>query len=203
MRSEQVTEIAAALAKAQGAIANATLNRINPHFKSRYADLAAVRDAVRGPLSDNGLALTQTTEIRDGALILVTTLHHSSGQWIASEYPLPAAGRPQEMGSALTYARRYTMSAMLGIAADEDDDANAAESAHKKNGNGQAVGSLDAKQVEWLRACIVEVGADIPKFLGYISKVAKRPVERIEDIPAAVYQDAVNALNAKRKEAAQ
>lgn len=127
MRSEQVTELAAALAKAQGAMSNATLNKTNPHFKSKYADLASVLDAAREPLSANGIAVTQTTEIRDGSLVLVTTLLHSSGQWLASEYPLPSSGRPQEMGSALTYAKRYTLSALICIAADEDDDANGAE----------------------------------------------------------------------------
>lgn len=132
MRSDSVTELAAALAKAQGAMTNAALNKINPHFKSKYADLAAVLDAARKPLSENGLAVTQATEIRDGALVLVTTLHHTSGEWIASEFPLPASGRPQEMGSALTYARRYCLTALICNAADEDDDANAAEAAKQK-----------------------------------------------------------------------
>lgn len=132
MQSNTTAELAAALAKAQGAMANATLNKINPHFRARYADLASVLDAARKPLSENGLAVTQATELRDGALVLVTTLHHVSGQWIASEFPLPASAKPQEMGSALTYARRYTLTALICNAADEDDDANAAESAKQK-----------------------------------------------------------------------
>lgn len=206
MKSEQITELAAALAKAQGSMAPAVMNRVNPHFKSKYADLSAVMDAIRAPLAANGLAVTQTTEIRDGALVLATTLHHSSGQWIASEYPLPAAGRPQEMGSALTYARRYSLSALIGVAADEDDDVNAAEAGKQKitvaqNGNGNGA-AIARDQVEWLQTTIVEVGADIPKFLAYMGKIAKRPVTRLEDIPASAYPDAINALNAKRKDAA-
>ena len=109
---------------------NAVMNRINPHFKSKYADLAAIFDAARKPLSANGLAITQTI----GNGVLHTRLLHTSGQWIASEHPLPMSGRPQEIGSALTYARRYSLSALIGIAADEDDDATAAEKAHKANG---------------------------------------------------------------------
>ena len=116
-----LNELAAALAKAQGAMNNASMNRINPHFKSKYADLAALWDAVRKPLSDNGLSVVQI--IRDGRLH--TMLLHTSGQRLCSDYPLPATARPQEMGSALTYARRYSLSALVGIAADEDDDANA------------------------------------------------------------------------------
>ena len=123
-----INELAAALAKAQGVMENATMNRVNPHFKSKYADLASVWDAVRKPLSENGLAVVQI--ITDGKL--VTLLMHTSGQWVQSEYPLPPAARPQEMGSALTYARRYSLSAITGIAADEDDDANAAESSKQR-----------------------------------------------------------------------
>jgi hypothetical protein len=132
MQSEQIDKLAEALAKAQATIKNATINKINPHFKSKYADLAAVFDAIRKPLSDNGLAVTQTTEIREGAMALVTTLAHSSGQWIKSDYPLPVTGRPQEIGSALTYARRYSLSAIAGIAADEDDDGEGAERDRQK-----------------------------------------------------------------------
>src|SRR4029077_1225993 len=116
-----LNELAGALAKAQGAMNNASMNRINPHFKSKYADLAALWDAVRKPLSDNGLSVVQI--IRDGRLH--TMLLHTSGQRLCSDYPLPATARPQEMGSALTYARRYSLSALVGIAADEDDDATA------------------------------------------------------------------------------
>jgi hypothetical protein len=128
MTDRPINELAAALAKAQGSMENATMNRVNPHFKSKYADLASVLDAVRKPLSENGLAVVQA--IHDGNL--KTILMHTSGQWVESLYPLPAAARPQEMGSALTYARRYSLSAITGIAADEDDDANAAESSKQR-----------------------------------------------------------------------
>jgi len=133
MQTENTNELAAALAKAQGAMQAAKFDKTNPHFRSKYASLAAVVDAIRKPLSDNALSYTQTTEIRDGAFVLVTTLRHASGQWIASEYPLPVAKgakddgiKPQELGSALTYARRYSLSAIACIAADDDDDAEGA-----------------------------------------------------------------------------
>lgn len=126
MQSEQTAELSAALAKAQADMTAATFNRVNPHFKNKYADLAAVLEAIRKPLAANGLSITQTTEVRENGFLLVTTLRHSTGQWIASEYPLPAGAKPQELGSALTYARRYSLSAIACIAADEDDDAEGA-----------------------------------------------------------------------------
>jgi hypothetical protein len=141
--SEQISELAAALAAAQGMMENAVMNRVNPHFKSKYADLAAIFDAARKPLSANGLAIVQT--IGDG--VLHTRLLHTSGQWIASEHPLPMSGRPQEIGSALTYARRYSLSALIGIAADEDDDANVA---NRSNGKDNTEKLLDAEQMEYV-----------------------------------------------------
>ncbi len=123
--STDTAELAKALAAAQGEIQNATLNKVNPHFKNKYADLAAIRDAVMPALAKQNIAVTQTTEVHgDGAqFMLCTRLTHMSGQWIESQYPLPlSVDRPQAMGSALTYARRYCLSAIVGIASEDDDD---------------------------------------------------------------------------------
>lgn len=131
--SDQINELAGALAKAQGKMQNAVLNKTNPHFKSRYADLAAVRDAVTGPLSENGLSVVQLTGPGDGVMIVYTRLIHASGQWIESAYPvINDTNKPQAMGSALTYARRYSLAAMCGIASEEDDDGNEADDHGKK-----------------------------------------------------------------------
>jgi hypothetical protein len=125
--SESISDFAAALAKAQGEMDNASLNKVNPHFKSKYADLAGIRNATIPALSKNGIAVVQTTEMEADFLFVKTRLVHVSGQWIESEYPIPlAVDKPQIMGSALTYARRYNLAAICGIAAEEDDDANAA-----------------------------------------------------------------------------
>jgi hypothetical protein len=126
--SESVNEIAAALAKAQSAMKNAPLNKVNPHFKSKFADLASVRDAVIPALTANGIAVVQTLDATiggDSQHFVVTRLMHASGQWVESLCPIPNGGDMQKMGSAITYARRYSLSAICGIAADEDDDANA------------------------------------------------------------------------------
>ncbi len=123
--SESIKDIATALAKAQGEMDNATLNKVNPHYNSKYADLAAIRDATIPHLAKNGIAIMQYTRM-NGDLTLCTRMMHSSGQWIESTYPLQI-DKPQAMGSQITYARRYCWSAMCGIAADEDDDAEAAQ----------------------------------------------------------------------------
>jgi hypothetical protein len=124
--SEAINEIASALAKAQASMKNAALNKVNPHFKSKYADLAGIRDTVIPDLAKNGIAVVQTIDTRDGNLVMLTRLIHAGGQWIESLCPIPAGSDMQKMGSAITYARRYSLSAICGIAADEDDDANAA-----------------------------------------------------------------------------
>lgn len=124
--SEQLSDLATALAKAQGKMSNATLNKVNPHFKSKYADLAAIRDAVTLPLASEGISVVQLVGSDEGGAFLTTRLMHNSGQWVESVHPLPATAKPQEFGSALTYARRYSLAAICGISAEEDDDANGA-----------------------------------------------------------------------------
>ena len=97
-------------------------------FTYSYADLAGVMEAVEDALAAQEMALFQTTQERNGKIVLVTTLAHSSDQWIASEVRIasPDAG-PQVFGSALTYMRRYSALAILGIAPDADDDGKAAQ----------------------------------------------------------------------------
>ena len=124
--SEQINELAAALAKAQGEVEGAAKTSANPHFKSKYADLAACWDACRGPLSRNGLAIVQMPSHEEGVATVTTILTHSSGQWIRSEVSVkPAKPDAQGLGSAITYLRRYALMAVVGIAP-EDDDGNAA-----------------------------------------------------------------------------
>lgn len=128
MQSETIGALAAALAKAQGAIKPAAMDRDNPFFKSRYATLTSLWEAARDALSANGLAVTQATDISEsGDIVLITTLLHSSGEWLGGVYPVRATdAKPQSLGSAITYARRYAFGALVGLIADDDDDGNAA-----------------------------------------------------------------------------
>jgi len=120
--SEQINELAAALAKAQAEIENPTKNTTNSHFKSRYADLAGGLTTIRPTLAKHGLAVTQLTSADGDMITLHTRLMHASGQWLEATYPVCRLGKHQEMGSALTYARRYALFAAIGVAGEDDDD---------------------------------------------------------------------------------
>jgi hypothetical protein len=128
MTSAEIGELAKALAAAQGEMTSASKDATNPHFKSKYATLASVWEAIRKPLTANGLSVTQILETEPGGVAVRTMLLHASGQWLASRYVMPVGERltPQAMGSAITYARRYALSAIVGIAPDDDDDGNSA-----------------------------------------------------------------------------
>lgn len=131
--------LAGALAKAQGEMQNAARDSENPFFKSTYADLTSVWDACRGPLSKNGLSITQTFENSpEGKLMLRTTLLHVSGGSVSSLLPIvPVKNDPQGVGSAITYMRRFSLSALVGIAPGDDDDGNAANGNEGKGPNGK------------------------------------------------------------------
>lgn len=123
----QMGALAKALAVAQAEMSNAAFNRTNPHFKSKYADLAGIRDTVTPALAKHGLAVIQTVEAGEPTPVLVTRLIHADGGEIVGRYPLPTNyGEPQKFGSALTYARRYSLAALCNIASEEDDDGNEA-----------------------------------------------------------------------------
>lgn len=187
-----ISGLAAALAKAQADMKNATLNKVNPHFKSKYADLAEIIDTTRSVLAKHGLSVTQTTEIRESSLVLVTTLLHTSGQSIRGEYPLPMVlDKPQVMGSALTYARRYSLAAICNISAEEDDDANAATT------EGKNVTVITQPQLKQIIELADEVGADKAKFCRYFN------VPSLADIPASRFKAAIDALEAKRPSVAE
>jgi hypothetical protein len=157
LQSEQINELAAALAKAQGEFGVARKSADNPFFKSKYADLAEVVSACRAQLSKHGLAVIQQVLRDEAGVFLRSTLAHSSGQWIASEYAVRPmrvvkdregrateveANDPQSVGSALTYARRYSWAALTGVVTDsEDDDGNAA------SGRGEDSPQLPQKRI--------------------------------------------------------
>lgn len=131
MQSESIAALAAALSKAQADITGALKDSSNPFFKSKYADLASCWDACRKQLAANGLCVIQTTNTTDAGVVLVTTLAHSSGEWIRGVLPVVTKDNgPQAQGSGITYARRYALAAIVGLA-QIDDDAEAAQARAK------------------------------------------------------------------------
>jgi len=126
--SASINELAKALCKAQASMKPVIADSENPFFKSKYANLAAVWENCRGPLTSNGLSVVQIIDHEDSRVVVKTMLLHESGEWISSRLALtPAKNDPQSIGSAITYARRYSLAAMVGVCAeDEDDDAERA-----------------------------------------------------------------------------
>jgi hypothetical protein len=132
-QSENIADLATALAIAQGQIENALKTRENPHFRSKYADLAGVWDACRDALSSNGLSVIQSPgELVDGRMAMTTQLCHKSGQWVRGSLTIPLGkADAQAYGSATSYARRYALAAFVGVSP-ADDDGEAATAAKPK-----------------------------------------------------------------------
>ena len=133
-KSDNINELATALAKAQGAMRFAIKDANNPFFKSKYADLSSIVEAIREALSGNGLSYMQHLHPSEKHEVCVeTVLLHASGQWVScGTLTVPVSKHDaQGFGSALTYARRYSLSAAVGVVAD-DDDGNAASAAAPK-----------------------------------------------------------------------
>lgn len=165
-RSDSITAIAAALAKAQSEIAGASKDKTNPHFKSAYADLASVWDACRVALTKNGLAVLQPVSAEGAAVTVMTLLTHSSGEWIAGELTMTAQqNTPQGIGSCITYARRYALASMVGVAPD-DDDGNAASDA--------------GKAITMPRAAVPSPPADFDNWLSDLEAVADEGTPALE-----------------------
>lgn len=120
--------LARALARAQGAMRAAEKDRVNPHFRSSYATLASVWEACREPLAANGLAVVQLVTAADkGSVTVETRLLHEGGESLSSTLAMPVTQpTAQGVGSAITYARRYALAALVGVAPDDDDDGNEA-----------------------------------------------------------------------------
>ena len=128
-QSESIANLAKALSIVQGKLTYAAKDSANPFFKSKYADLESVWDSCRTLLSDNGLSVIQFPgEYFDGTMSLTTILAHASGEWMSQQMSVPVT-KPdaQGAGSALSYMRRYALSAVVGVV-QADDDGNAASS---------------------------------------------------------------------------
>lgn len=128
--SPQINELAAALSKAQGTIGGAHKDAKNPFYKSKYANLASVVDAIREPFAANGLSFSQGTISAGASYTLRTVILHSSGQWLASSLTAaPVKPDPQSVGSLISYLKRYGLQAMCGVASIDDVDDDDAEAA--------------------------------------------------------------------------
>lgn len=180
--------IAPAFVKAKKAFGPALKDKTNPAFRSKYADLGACLEAVEGALLDNGIALYQETfEDATGVTVETVFLHESGDTIRCGKLHVPAAKQdPQGYGSALTYARRYSLMAACGIAP-EDDDGNAASRAPAKS---ETVLLLTENQVADIEAMADEANVPVAKIYG----AAK--VGSLGEIPASTYGSIIKKLKA-------
>jgi len=145
--SDNVNELFTALAKAQGAMGAAKKDANNPFFKSKYADLHSCWEAIRKPFADNALSIMQLPS-KGNTVILTTVLGHASGQWMSNVVELrPVKTDPQGIGSAMTYARRYGLMAIAGIAPEEDDGNGASQPGNKQYDSKQQQPDMSPEQL--------------------------------------------------------
>jgi len=130
-KSDSIKELAVAMCKAQSEMGGAHKGAKNPFFKSKYADLGAVVEAVKEPFTNNGLSYVQFPIENNGRIGIETILMHKSGEWMSCPFTVQLTKQDaQGAGSALTYCRRYSLQAVAGIPS-EDDDGNGASKATK------------------------------------------------------------------------
>lgn len=139
--------LAQALLMAQSEMPTAKINKVNPHFKNKYADLEAVREACIPVFTKHGIAVTQSPGWDPAGRYCMTTrlTHVSTGEFIEGSIPLPDVGKPQEIGAAMTYMRRYGLVALAGLTSEEDDDGESAGEVAKPAQRSNGVTKLKAQ----------------------------------------------------------
>lgn len=191
-QSQEIGALAAALAKAQSVMEGAKEDSSNPFFKSKYADLASVWAACKAPLTVNGLSVVQTVENGGEKAYLVTTLLHSSGQWIKSFMPILMSKQDaQSLGSAITYCRRYALSAIVGVCPADDDGEAAVGREHVKKPIASTISAMQISELEGL----LRYNEDIrDKLLDWAS------IDHIKELSAERYTKALENVRIALKE---
>lgn len=184
--SESLVKFAPAFLQAQAAITFAAKDATNPHFKSKYADLESVIDAIKKTLNDNGIMFIQSFSPSDAnRLSLTTRLMHESGEWIEDTLNMPLQKNDaQGYGSAATYSRRYALAAITGLY-QADDDGNEAAKPHP-------IIYLTVDQITAISDAAKESGITIDA----ICKTAK--VKKISDIESARFAKLLAWVNSQK-----
>jgi hypothetical protein len=208
-QSESINELAAALSKAQGEMQAAIKDKVNPFYKSKYADLGSVWDAARPALSKHGLCIMQTMEMANdkNQIILVTTLAHTSGQWVKSYLPLnPDKADSQGIGKAITYLRRYSLSSIVGVVCDDDDDGEASVGRGKTHAVEPKKEKEAVAEVEYLSTNEVNILSELltkldqDSYKSFQASIKQNfNADSLHDIPKSAYQKCLVSLNAKIK----
>lgn len=215
-----MTGINAALADLQGKLPRITKDltakvkseRTGAQYTYNYADLSLISREVLPLLSGLGMAFTARPTMSEGRFVLVYELRHTSGEILDGEYPLPDRGTPQEVGSAITYARRYCLCAVTGLAPDDDDhDAIVAEKAARrqrrepKPRTGATPGGppMDAEQQATIQSLFLKLNMG-PQArearLAYATKVVERPLKSATEMS---HDEAAKVIAHAEKELAE
>jgi hypothetical protein len=170
--SESITNLAAALNKAQASMSGAKKSANNPFFKSKFANLEEVIHCIKEPFADNGLSFAQFPVSSDGFAGVETVIMHESGEYISNEFTLKCVKNdPQGYGSAITYARRYGLQAAVGVPAEDDDGEGAMKRKPK-------VPPMDkARAISLLTQAI-----DTPTLIEGWKEISKHPIAKNEDV---------------------
>jgi len=153
-------ELFASLAKMQGEVENATKGSVNPHFQSRYADLAEVLNTIRPVMAANGLSVIQSPSFDGTKVSVTTTICHASGGYVSGEIScVPAKHDGQGVGAATTYLRRYALAAFAGVA-QEDDDGQSATTTQRA-----AYPKISPLQASSIKSDLEELAIDEAAFL--------------------------------------
>lgn len=196
--SEQMGELFGALAKAQGSMNGAAKDAKNPFYKSTYADLSSVAEAAREALSAQGLAVLQTVRTNEASeMFLVTTLGHASGQWFKSVIPIKVKQNEkkndmQELGSVLTYLRRYALASITGVVPVEpdDDDGN-------KGGQTTAYANPTKAQIEVLNMILNECD---PKYISLVNEHMANKKKSFGTLTFEEYEKLLKTATTNREE---
>lgn len=193
-------KIAAAFVRAQKNFAPALKTNTNPAFRSKYVALDGCIEAVIDSLNAQGIALLQPTHDCETGVTVETIFLHESGESLSGgKLHVPAVKQDaQGYGSALTYARRYSLMAACGIAP-EDDDGNAA-SKPAKQAPAPAPATLTRAQQEEIAALVAETGSDLVALMGWISKGAGHECKTLAQVPANAYAPVMKRLNEKKEQ---
>lgn len=196
--------ISAAFVAAKRQFGPALKDRTNPAFRSKYADLGACLEAVEDALLANGIALYQETFDDTTGVTVETVLLHESGEALrCGKLHVPAPKQdPQGYGSALTYARRYSLMAACGIAPEDDDGNAACKPAAQQAPKPAPITTLTRAQQEEISALVAETGSDLVALMAWISKGAGYECKTLAQVPANAYAPVMKRLNEKKEQTA-
>jgi len=190
-QSPQLDQLFTALAKAQGEMTGAAKDCANPFFKSRYADLSSIWTACREPLSKYGLTVLQGPYEQDGRMYIETMLGHSSGQFVRSYLPInvkiegKGANELQALGAAITYLRRFCLSALVGVAPDDDNDGNESNYKARPKQEPVSVPQVTPSQVAEIRSMLASCdNAYIAKIMDWLGTYK---ITNLETMPVTFY----------------